>query len=702
MVRCVWTEWTNPLPPGLYIVATPIGNLGDLSPRAADTSAPRRPASSPRTRGSAPSCSPLRARRRRCGAITITAARRSATRSSRDSDTEAIALISDAGTPLISDPGYKLVRAARAAGRAVHTIPGPCAAIAALTLAGLPTDRFLFLGFLPAKAKARADAIAEVAARPRHAGALRKRPAAGDSLAALARRPGRSRGGCRARNQQIARGMRDRARLSELAERYAELSAEGRNRDRRRPARGSGRTPVTTTSMPRSTKRSDAPIPVAGRRRSRRAARRAAQAGLRPRARTRPRKLSRARRREARPQCGDASPLVAAAARLADPRPPRARARRRSRHRRAARPHAGLRRGQGARDREAARRLARRLSPAPGRGRGRAPGAALHARRRRPPHRRHLHRPATLAAPPARRLARVTKRRRSPRREAMSLRVAVQMDPLEGDWHCGRFDLRADAEGAGARPPAYSIISADDLTYEDGRVLRRSRTKSPCRRVDGQSFRARRFAILDLGRGRRCRADAPGPAVRPRLHHRDPLCSSGSPGETLVVNDPAAVRNAPEKLWVLDFARFMPPTVITRSLGVARDFLAAPWRDRDQAAARQCRQGGVQDRPRRRATSPPLLELFNDDLPRAASSCRPSFPQSPRATNGSCWSTARSRARSTAVPAQGEIRSNLAAGGQRRSVELTEREREICAALGPELKRRGLLFVGIDVIGGDG
>jgi len=74
-----------------------------------------------------------------------------------------VALVSDAGTPLISDPGYKLVRAARAAGHAVHAVPGPCAAIAALTLAGLPTDRFLFLGFLPAKAKARADAISELA-----------------------------------------------------------------------------------------------------------------------------------------------------------------------------------------------------------------------------------------------------------------------------------------------------------------------------------------------------------------------------------------------------------------------------------------------------------------------------------------------------------------------------------------------------------
>jgi 16S rRNA (cytidine1402-2'-O)-methyltransferase len=63
---------------------------------------------------------------------------------------------------LISDPGYKLVRAARAAGHDVHTVPGPCAAIAALTLAGLPTDRFLFVGFLPAKAKARSDAIAEI------------------------------------------------------------------------------------------------------------------------------------------------------------------------------------------------------------------------------------------------------------------------------------------------------------------------------------------------------------------------------------------------------------------------------------------------------------------------------------------------------------------------------------------------------------
>src|SRR3546814_18488661 len=76
---------------------------------------------------------------------------------------EAIALVSDAGTPLISDPGFKLVREARAAGHYVTTISGPCAAIAALTVAGLPTDRFLFAGFLPSKERARESELAELA-----------------------------------------------------------------------------------------------------------------------------------------------------------------------------------------------------------------------------------------------------------------------------------------------------------------------------------------------------------------------------------------------------------------------------------------------------------------------------------------------------------------------------------------------------------
>jgi 16S rRNA (cytidine1402-2'-O)-methyltransferase len=99
---------------------------------------------------------------------------------------KAVALVSDAGTPLISDPGYKLVRAVRTAGHEVHTVPGPSAAIAALTLAGLPTDRFLFLGFLPAKSKARADAIDEIAGLRATLVLYESGPRLDETLAALA------------------------------------------------------------------------------------------------------------------------------------------------------------------------------------------------------------------------------------------------------------------------------------------------------------------------------------------------------------------------------------------------------------------------------------------------------------------------------------------------------------------------------------
>lgn len=150
------------LAPGLYIVATPIGNLGDLSPRAAQVLAGAAIIAVEDSRVTAKLLHHIGIKRPmtpyhdhnaegvRPGLIA---------RMGR----EAVALVSDAGTPLISDPGFKLVRDARAAGHLVVTIPGPCAAIAALTLAGLPTDRFLYLGFLPPKAAARANAIREVA-----------------------------------------------------------------------------------------------------------------------------------------------------------------------------------------------------------------------------------------------------------------------------------------------------------------------------------------------------------------------------------------------------------------------------------------------------------------------------------------------------------------------------------------------------------
>ena len=153
---------TPDLAPGLYIVATPIGNLGDLSPRAAHILSHAAVIAVEDSRVTGKLLNHIGVKRPmtpyhdhnaedvRPGLIARMGM-------------EAVALVSDAGTPLISDPGYKLVRDARAAGHTVWTIPGPCAAVAALTLAGLPTDRFLFLGFLPSKAQARAAAIAEVA-----------------------------------------------------------------------------------------------------------------------------------------------------------------------------------------------------------------------------------------------------------------------------------------------------------------------------------------------------------------------------------------------------------------------------------------------------------------------------------------------------------------------------------------------------------
>lgn len=173
------------LSPGLYIVATPIGNLGDMTSRAADTLCSVDYILAEDKRVTAKLLAHIGAK-----APMMTyhdhSDERLRERILADLSSKAVALVSDAGTPLISDPGYKLVRAARQAGLAIHTLPGPSAVIAALTLAGLPTDRFLFLGFLPAKAKARADAIAEIASVRASLVLYESGPRIGESLAALA------------------------------------------------------------------------------------------------------------------------------------------------------------------------------------------------------------------------------------------------------------------------------------------------------------------------------------------------------------------------------------------------------------------------------------------------------------------------------------------------------------------------------------
>jgi len=172
------------LPPGLHIVATPIGNLGDLSERAARTLQQADRILAEDTRITAKLLNHIGAK--------APMSRYDDHSSEQERDRilamlgdQAIALVSDAGTPLISDPGYKLVRAARAGGHAVHTVPGPSAAIAALTLGGLPTDRFLFLGFLPAKSKARREEIEAFAGVRATLVLYESGPRLADTLAAL-------------------------------------------------------------------------------------------------------------------------------------------------------------------------------------------------------------------------------------------------------------------------------------------------------------------------------------------------------------------------------------------------------------------------------------------------------------------------------------------------------------------------------------
>jgi 16S rRNA (cytidine1402-2'-O)-methyltransferase len=173
------------LPPGLYIVAGPIGNLADLTPRAADI---LRRADVVAVEDTRVSAKLLRAAGSDRPMVPYHDHSSDALRARllERMVNESVALLSDAGTPLISDPGYKLVRDARAAGRFVTSLPGPSAVIAAMTLSGLPTDRFLFMGFLPSKAKARADVLAEVATLRATLAFYESGPRLSASLAAMA------------------------------------------------------------------------------------------------------------------------------------------------------------------------------------------------------------------------------------------------------------------------------------------------------------------------------------------------------------------------------------------------------------------------------------------------------------------------------------------------------------------------------------
>ncbi len=213
------------LDPGLYIVATPIGNLSDLSPRAAATLATADIIAVEDSRVTAKLLHHIGVRRPMI-AYHDHNADRVRPGLIEDMRGKAVALVSDAGTPLISDPGYKLVRDARAAGIPVTTIPGPSAAIAALTLAGLPTDRFAFFGFLPSKTGARATALATAKGFEGSLIFYESGPRLGAALAAMA-------DGLGDRQAAVVREISKRfeetitGSLSELADRYLSTPPKG-------------------------------------------------------------------------------------------------------------------------------------------------------------------------------------------------------------------------------------------------------------------------------------------------------------------------------------------------------------------------------------------------------------------------------------------------------------------------------------------
>ncbi len=278
----------------------------------------------------------------------------------------------------------------------------------------------------------------------------------------------------------------------------------------------------------------------------------------------------------------------------------------------------------------------------------------------------------------------------------MSLTVAVQMDPLAGINIAGdsTFALMLSAQARGHRLFHYA---PEDLNQSGDRVWTAARPVT-VQRVVGDHFAFGDPVSLDLGE----QADVV-------LMRQDPPFDLGYitathlleriSDRTLVVNDPASVRNAPEKLFVLDYQRFMPPTLITRSVEEARKFLA----EHGSIVVKPLHGNGGKaifkiDADAQNLSS--LIEVFNTAY-REPHMVQAFLPAVAKGDKRIVLVDGEVAGAVNRLPGAGEIRSNLAVGGTAARTELTDKEREICAALGPELKRRGLIFVGIDVIGGE-
>lgn len=275
----------------------------------------------------------------------------------------------------------------------------------------------------------------------------------------------------------------------------------------------------------------------------------------------------------------------------------------------------------------------------------------------------------------------------------MSLKVAVQMDPIEG------INIEGDTtflmmEQAQARGHSLFVYTTDTLAMDEGRVYGRGRDLS-VQRVTGDHARF-------------------GDWRRPELTEFDVILLRQDPPfdmnyidstfflekvhpQTLVVNDPVEVRNAPEKLFVTDFPGLQPPTLITSDREAIADF-----RRRHGDVVLKPLNGRGGSGVTRHLVDDPNLEALLEihaELSREPVIVQKFLPSVTRGDKRILLVGGEPVGAINRVPQKGQIRSNLAVGGRAEAVDLTARDREICAAIGPELKRRGLIFVGIDVIG---
>lgn len=276
----------------------------------------------------------------------------------------------------------------------------------------------------------------------------------------------------------------------------------------------------------------------------------------------------------------------------------------------------------------------------------------------------------------------------------MSLKVAVQMDPI------GAVDIDADstfrlAEEAEARGHTLFYYHVDDLAWNEGRV-EASGWDLTVRREKGNHFTLGEKRVIDLATQDvvLLRQDPPFDMSYITNTH---LLERIHP-QTLVVNDPFWVRNCPEKLLVLDFADLSPPTMIARSLEHIRafrekhgDMILKPLYGNGGAGVFKLAHGD--------SNLNSLHELFSG-INREPLIAQQFLPAVEKGDKRVILVDGEPVGAINRVPSKGETRSNMHVGGRPEKIALDDRDREICARIGPTLKERGLIFVGIDVIGG--